>query len=163
VNAANPGDRILIGPGVYNESILITVNRVHLIALEGLHSVVVDGTGLDANGIHILGADGVELRDLVVRNFAEFVGPGVVDFRVGILVESSENCRITGGLAHSNGDGIVLRGASHCLVRGNIARNNIHNGFFLRNGSNDNSVRGNVALDNGPDRTVCPETVGAFS
>jgi hypothetical protein len=40
VDAANPGDKILIGPGVYNESIVVDVNDVRL----------VDGVGQPGGG-----------------------------------------------------------------------------------------------------------------
>lgn len=165
VNAASPGDKISIAPGVYNESVVVDVANVSLVARDGLNTVVVDGTGLGdpvtgVDGIRIT-ADGVELKDLVVRNFNGDVGPGPVDLRAGILAENSENCRIKGNLAHGNGDGIVLRGSSRCTVEGNVARNNIHNGIFLRNDSNKNNVKDNTALDNGPDKNPAPPDVPA--
>jgi parallel beta-helix repeat protein len=165
VDAAAPGNSISIGPGEYNENVVIALDGLRLFAREGLYTVIIDGTGLGVPGTGVDGilvmADGVELKDLVVRNFAEYVGPGVVDFRVGILVVDSEDCRLEGNLAHSNGDGIVLRGSSHCMVKRNVARNNIHNGIFLRNGSNDNQVQDNVAVDNGPDMNPAPDFVPA--
>lgn len=161
VDAAKPGGKIVIALGEYNESIVVNVSSLRLVARDGLHTVVVDGTGLGSvDGIHVT-ANGVEPRDLVVRNFNTFVGPGVVAFRVGILVEESENCRIEGNLAHSNGDGNVLKHSSHCAVRGNESRNNIHNGIFLRNESNHKTVKDNVALDNGPDMNPAPDFVPA--
>jgi parallel beta-helix repeat protein len=165
VEAAAPGDKILIGPGEYNENVVIDVYGVQLIAREGLHTVIIDGTdlgvpGSGVDGIHVM-ADGVVLKHLVVRNFNAYVGPGVVDFRVGILVGDSEDCEIKENLAYLNGDGIVLRDSSDCKVKDNIARNNIHNGFFLRNESHDNEVKDNVALDNGPDMNPAPDFVPA--
>lgn len=163
VDAANPGDKIRIAPGIYNENVVVDVDGVSLVARDGVNTVVVDGTGLvgqgsGVDGIHVI-ADRVELRDLVVRNFATFVGPGIVDFRVGILVENAEKCKIKGNLAHSNGDGIVLKESSGCAVEGNLARNNIHNGFFVRNNSTKNKVQGNIALDNGPNMNPAPLSV----
>lgn len=157
VDAADPGSTILIGPGVYAESVTVDVPGIRLIGREGLGSVVIDGTGLDANGVHVT-ADGVELKHLAVENFDAYVGPGVVDFRIGILVEGSTDCSVKGNLARFNGDGIVLRDSSFCSVVGNVSNNNIHNGIFLR-GSSENTVKDNEAVDNGPDKNPAPPFV----
>lgn len=159
VSAAPAGALILIGPGVYNESVLITTPGLRLIGREGLGTVIIDGTGLDANGIHIQGADGVTIKKLVVENFDEYVGPGVVDFRIGILVEDSNNCSIVSNIGRHNGDGLVLRNSDHCHFVGNSGRNNIHNGIFVRNDSDENFLADNEAIDNGPDANPAPDFV----
>ena len=161
VDAASSGTSILVGPGLYEESVSIDVDNIRLVAREGFGSVVIDGTGLGSvNGIHVT-SDGVVLRDLIVQNFKEYVGPGVVDFRIGILIEGGSRCRVHGNLSRFNGDGIVFRGSSRCSVVGNISNNNIHNGIFLRNESDRNRVIDNRCLDNGPDMNPAPDFVPA--
>ncbi|QIA27667.1 hypothetical protein DYI95_009215 [Thermaerobacter sp. PB12/4term] len=62
VDAAEPGDLILVGPGVYREEVVVT--KPHL-TLRGLdrNRVIIDGEFKRANGIKVLGAD-----DVVVEN-----------------------------------------------------------------------------------------------
>jgi hypothetical protein len=72
VNAAKPGDWVLIDKGVYPEAVKITTPNLHLRGLDR-NKVIVDGrhrksaTGL--NGIEINKADGVYVENLTVRNF----------------------------------------------------------------------------------------------
>jgi hypothetical protein len=91
VNAAQPGDWILIAPGVYHENgsasagVLITTPGIHLRGMDR-NAVVVDGTlsGPGAcssapevqvrvpggrNGIEVLKVDGVTIENLTVCNF----------------------------------------------------------------------------------------------
>jgi hypothetical protein len=85
VDAARPGDWILIAPGDYRETVRITTNRIHLRGLSR-KGVVVDGTKsgpacsskagdqvfgrkTDGNGIVVFKADGVSIDNLTVCNF----------------------------------------------------------------------------------------------
>ena len=89
VNAANPGDWILIAPGTYHENgaanagVLITKPGIHLRGLDR-NGVVVDGTNPGfgtcnsdpaaqnyngRNGIEILQVDGVSVENLTACNF----------------------------------------------------------------------------------------------
>ena len=93
VNAAHPGDWILIGPGTYHEAaadtagVLITTAGIHLRGMDR-NSVVVDGTkpnpstcssnradqnlGVNRkgrNGIEVFKVDGVTIENLTVCNF----------------------------------------------------------------------------------------------
>jgi hypothetical protein len=93
VNAAQPGDWILVGPGDYHEQgatnagVLVTTANLHLRGMDRNH-VIVDGTlpgasacssdpavqdfgpnGSGRNGIEILKTDGVSVENLMVCNF----------------------------------------------------------------------------------------------
>jgi parallel beta-helix repeat protein len=87
VNAAHPGDWILIAPGTYHErgapdaGVRVTTPGLHLRGLDR-NSVIVDGTDAgscssdprwqnssDRNGIEIFKVDGVSVENLTVCNF----------------------------------------------------------------------------------------------
>jgi plastocyanin len=67
VDAANPGDLILIGPGVYRERVTVTTPSL-VIRGTDRNRVIIDGEFRRENGIEILGADGVAVENLTVRN-----------------------------------------------------------------------------------------------
>jgi plastocyanin len=66
VDAARPGDLILIGPGTYREEVKVTVPSV-VIRGRDRNRVVVDGEFRRPNGISIT-ADSVAVENLTVRN-----------------------------------------------------------------------------------------------
>jgi hypothetical protein len=91
VNAARPGDWVLVAPGDYNETgapgagILVTTSGIHIRGLSR-NAVVIDGTlaggracaatrkaqnpsPTGRNGIEVLGVDGVSIENLTVCNF----------------------------------------------------------------------------------------------
>ena len=68
VNAARPGDWILIDRGVYPESVRITKPGLHLRGLNRSR-VIVDGRHRMGNGIEVYKASGVWIENLTVRNF----------------------------------------------------------------------------------------------
>lgn len=66
VDAAQPGDLILISPGVYKEGVTVETEDLVIRGLDR-NEVVVDGEFERENGIKIL-ADGVAVENLTVRN-----------------------------------------------------------------------------------------------
>ena len=69
VDRARSCDWILIAPGIYPESVVVTTPRLHLRGLDR-NRVIIDGRhrrGL--NGIEVKKADGVWIENLTVRNF----------------------------------------------------------------------------------------------
>lgn len=67
VDAAQPGDLILLDPGVYTEEIVITTPDV-VVRGRDRNTVFIDGLHSAATGI-VVDADGVAIENLTVRNY----------------------------------------------------------------------------------------------
>ena len=149
VNAANPGTTIIIRTGTYRESIVIQKDNIRLVGAEEAGTVIIDGKELvDVNGIHLLNASRVEIRGLVVQNFDGFVGPGTGDYRAGILVEGGRANIIRHNHLRLNGSNLVLDRSDNNQVAGNTVTLAKHSGILLRNGSDGNTLKGNIGYDN---------------
>lgn len=68
LNAAQPGDWILIGRGVYFGQVVITKAGLHLRGMNR-NGVIIDGRHRAGNGIEVRKANGVWIENLTVRNF----------------------------------------------------------------------------------------------
>ncbi|MEU3525898.1 right-handed parallel beta-helix repeat-containing protein [Streptomyces sp. NPDC038707] len=66
VSLARPGDLVLVGPGVYHESVRLSTPRVTLRG-ESRDKVVIDGRLRQPNGV-VVSAPGVAVQNLTVRN-----------------------------------------------------------------------------------------------
>ena len=62
-----PGDLVLIGPGIYPEQVDVTTPGL-VIRGTDRNEVIIDGGFERANGINVIGADGVAVENLTVRN-----------------------------------------------------------------------------------------------
>ncbi|MCB1166764.1 MAG: right-handed parallel beta-helix repeat-containing protein [Leptospiraceae bacterium] len=67
VDASNPGDMVLIAPGVYKEEVVVTTPSL-IIRGEDRNKVIIDGEHVRGNGITVVGADGVALENMTARN-----------------------------------------------------------------------------------------------
>ena len=68
VDAAGPGDLVLVAPGVYHEAVLVTTPYV-TIRGEDRNTVILDGDLTKSNGIHVAEADGVAVENLTARHY----------------------------------------------------------------------------------------------
>jgi hypothetical protein len=68
VNAAAPGNWILIDVGVYNEAVYIDKPSLHLRGMDR-NGVIIDGQHQAGNGIEIWKANNVSIENLTVRDF----------------------------------------------------------------------------------------------
>lgn len=68
VDAAAPGDLILVSPGVYNESVNITTAGLTLRGIDR-NTVILDGEFKLENGVRVLGADYVTVQNMTARNY----------------------------------------------------------------------------------------------
>jgi len=68
VDAAAPGDLILVAPGTYNEAVNVTTDNLTIRGLDR-NEVVLDGKFELDNGIRILGAKGVAVENMTATNY----------------------------------------------------------------------------------------------
>ncbi len=149
INAAIPGTTIVIRTGTYRESIVIKKDNIRLVGAEEPGTVIIDGKELvDVTGIHLLNASRIEIRGLVIQNFDGFVGPGTHDYRAGILIEGGRANTIRHNHFRSNGSNLVLDRSDNNQITGNTLTFAKHAGILLKNGSDGNALKGNVAYDN---------------
>lgn len=66
--AAEPGDLVLVCPGVYNEAVTVTTDDIVIRGLDR-NEVVLDGEFELDNGIRVLGASGVAVENMTSRNY----------------------------------------------------------------------------------------------
>ncbi|HEX6261761.1 MAG TPA: PLDc N-terminal domain-containing protein [Actinomycetota bacterium] len=93
VDAAEPGDLVLVSPGIYPESVRVTTPFLTIRGTDR-NEVVVDGEFSRENGIHVLEADGVTVENMTARNHTlnGFYWTGVEGYRGSYLT------------AYNNGD-----------------------------------------------------------
>ena len=86
VDAAAPGDLILIEPGVYEEAVDVTTDMLTIRGLDRNEVVLDGGFELD-NGIRVTGADGVAIENMTARNYTRngFFWTGVEGYRGSYL------------------------------------------------------------------------------
>ena len=68
VDAAKPGDLILVSPGTYHEAVNITTDQLTLRGLDR-NTVVLDGELKLDNGVRVLGAKGVTVENMTATNY----------------------------------------------------------------------------------------------
>jgi plastocyanin len=68
VDAAKPGDLVLIGPGVYHEGVEVTTPYLTIRGTDR-NAVILDGEFKEANGIHVIEADGVAVENMMARHY----------------------------------------------------------------------------------------------
>ena len=86
VDAAAPGDLILVSPGTYNEAVNVTTDGITIRGLDR-NEVILDGELALDNGVRILGAKGVVVENMTAMNYTRngFFWTGVDGFRGSYL------------------------------------------------------------------------------
>jgi plastocyanin len=86
VDAASPGDLVLVAPGEYHEAVRVTTPYL-TIRGEDRDTTILDGELKMANGIHVIEADGVVLENMTARHYVTngFYWTGVQGFRGSYL------------------------------------------------------------------------------
>lgn len=93
VDAASPGDLILIDKGIYREEVVVTTPGLILRGVSR-NETIIDGEFVRGNGILVVGADGVVIENMTARNATlnGFFWTGVKGYRGSYLT------------AYNNGD-----------------------------------------------------------
>ncbi len=131
VDAAQPGDLILLDPGVYSEEIVVNTSDV-VIRGRDRNTVFVDGLHSAGTGVTVR-ANGVALENLTVRNYQadgivveSLAGPPLDGFRAlhvttsntganGIVVRNAVNVEVREVWASGHGQaGVAIEGCVDC-------------------------------------------------
>ncbi|HET6950453.1 MAG TPA: right-handed parallel beta-helix repeat-containing protein [Acidimicrobiales bacterium] len=86
VDAASPGDLILVSPGTYEEAVNVETDELTIRGLDR-NEVILDGGFEKDNGIRVAGADGVAIENMTARNYTNngFFWTGVEGYRGSYL------------------------------------------------------------------------------
>lgn len=153
VDAAQPGDTVLVAAGVYSENVVVATSGVRL---QGGGDAVLDGAGLGGNGIgiHVLGAATAPVN-------VDKTAPAVTGDGFGIELTSASASDVSHNIISRNGFGGIRVGGipgstdntiHHNRVNENgtasssVARNG--QGILLTGSSNNNEVQHNEILAN---------------
>ena len=141
IDAAYPGDTIVVHSGTYNERLNVTKPLVIRGMNTGSGMPVVDAEG-DGSTV-ILNADGIVLEGLYLTGAGGWP-------ESGIKVNSDDNIIARVNVWENNWVGIYLRGCSNNTITESISSNNGNDGvMFYR--STGNTFRNNVVGNNGDD------------
>ena len=133
IEAANPGDEVLVAAGTYFESVNLLGKAVTLRGAAGADATILDGTGLDISVISCVtgeGPDTVISGLTITKGVAGSPVPGQPGFRFGggLFVKDAsptiESCRFIGNRAGFGGGAYLLRSESvvrDCLFHDNRA------------------------------------------
>lgn len=105
VDAAEPGDLVLVGTGVYREAVDVTTPGLTIRGVDR-NEVIIDGEFQRDNGIRVLGTDGVAIENMTSRNHLlnGFFWSGVRGYR-GSYLTAVDNGDY-GIYAFDSGDGL---------------------------------------------------------
>lgn len=136
VDAARPGDTVVLSPGTYRESVRITVSNLTLRGLNTRSTVIVPGpasTGgtcaTAGNGICVTGTqssplDRVTLRSLTIRGFT----------KNGLWAQWTDRLKVQDVTAEQNGQwGLAQERSVRGVFTRNTAANNGDAGLFVAN------------------------------
>jgi hypothetical protein len=144
VDAASPGDMVLVSPGVYNEEVVVTSTDEDSkdgIVIRGLdrNEVILDGEFERDNGIYVIEADGVAIENMTARNYEVngFYWTGVERYRGSYLT------------AYNNGDyGIYAFDSTVGLFEHSYASGSPDAGFYIGQCTQCDAVIDNVIAEN---------------
>ena len=156
VDKANPGDMVLVSPGVYHEAVLVTTDRVVIRGVDR-NKTILDGRYELENGIKIIGANGVVVENMTARRYERngFFWTGVKGYRGSYLTSTRTGDygiyafdSVEGILDHDYGSGSPDAGfyIGQCFPCDSIIRDSIseYNGL----GYSGTNASGNLVIAN---------------
>lgn len=125
LDLSNDGDKIIIQPGLYNESELIVTKKIHI---QGIDYPIIDNQ-FKSNGIEIQ-SDGVTVEGLAIKNSK------VSDIKeyAGIYLTEVSDVRVLNNKLENNAYGIYLEKSKNSLIQNNVSIGNALNEVSGGNG-----------------------------
>ncbi|WP_329620431.1 right-handed parallel beta-helix repeat-containing protein [Streptomyces sp. NBC_01255] len=136
VDAAKPGDTVVLSPGTYRESVRITTSNLTLRGSTVFPTVLVPGKAAAddvcakaGHGICVTGTDsspveGVTVRSLTLRSFT----------KNGLWASRTDRLKVHRVTAEKNGNwGIALERSVRSVLTHSVARDNADAGLFVSN------------------------------
>ena len=139
VNAASPGDTIIVRDGTYNENVKVS-KRLTIRSENGAANCIVSAAKSNDHVFYVT-ADYVNITGFTVQN-------ATGDYACGIYLYHADHCAISDNNLMNNDFGIYLSSSSNNIVTSNTASNNNDYGIRLSSSSN-NTINDNTAFDNG--------------
>ncbi len=139
VNAANPGDVVLVEKGTYTETVDVSKSSIRIIA-EKKHDVILQAVNRGQNPFTLNNVTNVEIYGFVIQNSLR-----------GVFVYRGGYHRIIGNIMQNSGEGILTEDSTGNFIYQNTIRNNDSVGVLLgwNIGSTNNSVVDNTINNNG--------------
>jgi parallel beta-helix repeat protein len=143
INAAAPGDTILVAAGTYFEN--VSVNKTVSLVGENRETTIIDAKG-NATVIRVR-ADGVVIEGFTLRNSTSY------NYEWGdiacINVVGYNHTTVRNNIIRDNNEyGVLFYRSNNNIVTGNNITNNGWGGIYSE-GSSNNVISGNVVADNG--------------
>lgn len=120
VNAANPGDIVLVDNGTYNESVIVSTSSISIVARERL-GVILESSAANENAIKLDDTYNVEIFGFIIQNSHR-----------SIWIYRGGYHRIIGNIFQNhNADGIIFEDSTGNFLYQNIIRRNFSVGVLL--------------------------------
>lgn len=136
VDAAEPGDFILVEEGEYSENVALR-KPLTLRAVKGPEKTVIRARDKKTASLSLTGVDGAAVAGFTLTG----------SDKAGLALRKTVNSRIAGNSADKNYNGITLDASEHNILSGNTANNNVSYGIYLLR-SNSNRIEKNSANSN---------------
>ncbi len=137
VNAASPGDTIIVRDGTYNGNVKVD-KRLTLRSENGSDKTIVQAANSEDH-IFKVTADRVNISGFTVRGASD---------DTGIYIYCANNCVISNNTCSNNEYGIKLDGSTNNSISGNTVCNNDRDGIDLWDSSNNTITGNNVSNNN---------------
>jgi len=151
INAAKPGDTILVASGTYVERIL--VNKTLTLTGENKNNTIIDGNQGTGPAV-LINVNKVSIIGFTIRNSCVAC--------YGIYIQNSVNSSIRENIFTKNNRGIFITGCTNIMVANNIVTNDLGTSIYIGNSVNV-TLRNNELIDNAYNLGVAGKSISQFA